>query len=97
QYPIRPAASAPHSAFAYVATVSQIFDQLKLAEKAAAIKLPTLLCYSTGDKIAPVTHGRILRKQIAAAQLMLVTQESHFTTLFAEAVEDEICRWVTHF
>jgi alpha-beta hydrolase superfamily lysophospholipase len=92
-YPFR-RVDAEGGPFGYVGTVRRLLRVMRLEERAASIRVPTLLVYSRGDHLAGHADGEILAARIPECELLTLERPSHYGVAFAPAGVRRTTEWI---
>lgn len=74
-------------------TFKQIVSE-DLVERAARVKVPTLLVYGTEDMATPLSYGELFHSRILHSQLQVVTGAGHF---LHHTHSDDVVEKINHF
>lgn len=86
--------AAEGGAWGYVGTVRALLAAMRLEARAAAIRTPTLLVYSRGDRLAGDGDGRRLAAAIPGAELLCLERPSHYGLVFHPTAVARTAEWM---
>jgi pimeloyl-[acyl-carrier protein] methyl ester esterase len=92
-YPFR-RVDADGRAWSYVGAVQRLLAEMRLEERAASIRTPTLLVYSRNDWIVPYAQGERLAARMPAARLLPLRDATHYSVPFAPETVAATVRWM---
>ncbi len=92
-YPFRRTDAEPGS-WSYVAAVRRLLGAMELEERVGAIRVPTLLVYSRGDRLVGHAQGERLAARMPAARLLSLDRATHYSVPFAPEAVDATVRWI---
>ena len=79
--------------FGYVRSVRALLDAMRLEERAAAIRAPTLLVYSRGVPLSGHHDGELLGARIPRARLLCLDRPTHYGVAFHPEAVRRTAAW----
>jgi alpha-beta hydrolase superfamily lysophospholipase len=93
-YPFR-RTDADGRSWSYVSAVRRLLGEMRLEERAGAIRVPTLLIYSRADWLVSHGDGERLAARIPGARLLSLRGATHYSVPFAAEAIGATVQWMT--
>lgn len=92
-YPFR-RVDADGRAWSYVDAVRHLLGEMRLEERAASIRVPTLLVYSRADWLVTHGNGERLAERMPSARLLSLGDATHYSVPFDPAMIRAVLEWM---